>query len=73
MNTSGTGHRKGGEAASTSIGIAADQAKREKNIADGQPLCGRCGGTGNELYYMFRRCERCGGSGVDNEVTELGN
>lgn len=29
----------------------------------GKKLCGRCRGTGNELYSMYKSCEACGGSG----------
>lgn len=31
--------------------------------ACGRKPCGKCGGTGNELYGMFRCCGQCGGSG----------
>lgn len=27
-------------------------------------ICQHCGGTGNELYSMYRTCIACGGSGV---------
>ena len=26
--------------------------------------CTYCGGTGNELYSMYRQCRACGGDGV---------
>lgn len=26
--------------------------------------CSRCGGTGNELYFMYRKCPACEGDGV---------
>ncbi len=29
--------------------------------------CERCGGTGNEHYYSYRRCRDCGGSGRTRE------
>ncbi len=29
-----------------------------------QVLCHRCGGTGNELFWMHRACIECGGSGL---------
>jgi hypothetical protein len=26
--------------------------------------CGRCEGTGNEMFFMYHACQACGGSGV---------
>jgi len=33
--------------------------------------CERCDGTGNELMFMYRRCQACGGDGISrgNEAT----
>jgi hypothetical protein len=50
-------------------GIAGDEARRVENlgiVADDPrlALCGRCHGTGNELYAMYRQCPECGGFGV---------
>jgi len=41
-----------------------DELIRAQNIKRGKDLCSRCGGTGNELMSMWRRCEACGGSGI---------
>lgn len=30
--------------------------------------CERCEGTGNELLFMYRRCQACGGDGYSREV-----
>jgi DnaJ-class molecular chaperone len=40
--------------------------------------CQRCGGTGNELLFMYRQCQACGGDGFsqgnEEEVKErIGN
>lgn len=48
-----------------------DQARRDRNRAAGHTLCGRCEGTGNQLYYMYQRCEDCHGSGVEVRYGEL--
>lgn len=31
-------------------------------------VCPRCEGTGNELYKMYRECQRCGGEGWTDET-----
>ena len=41
-----------------------DEMRRLVNQRFKRPLCQRCNGTGNELFSMFRRCARCGGTGV---------
>ena len=40
-----------------------DYQKRNENIQAGYKLCGRCEGTGNELYSMYRKCTVCRGTG----------
>ena len=40
-----------------------DELIRADNTKRGRKLCERCGGTGNELMSMWRRCSDCGGSG----------
>jgi DnaJ-class molecular chaperone len=40
-----------------------DYVRRNKNIDDEKTLCGKCEGTGNELYSMYKKCTRCGGKG----------
>lgn len=30
----------------------------------GHPLCDHCGGTGNELLFMYRECPKCAGTGI---------
>ena len=40
-----------------------DEQTRRENIDAGFDICGRCEGTGNELYSMFRGCTACGGTG----------
>lgn len=44
-----------------------DIIRRNENIENGNKLCVRCDGTGNELYSMYRRCKACIGTGVFNE------
>jgi len=41
--------------------------KRNNNITSGKKLCLYCSGTGNELYFMYRKCPKCDGSGVYKE------
>lgn len=48
-----------------------DEATKQRNEAAGHTLCGHCEGTGNELYAMYRRCPKCGGSGVAVKYGEL--
>lgn len=45
-------------------GINHDRMVRASNRSQGKPLCSRCGGTGNELLFMYRQCAQCGGTGV---------
>jgi len=52
-----------------SPGVRGDEANREKNlelVAENSKLmiCGRCGGTGNEFYWMYKRCLACKGIGT---------
>lgn len=41
-----------------------DRKQAKDNQAAGRAICGRCNGTGNELYSMYRKCRACGGDGV---------
>jgi len=43
---------------------ARDYKILERNKKDRKKLCKRCGGTGNELYSMFRKCQDCNGTGI---------
>jgi RecJ-like exonuclease len=43
-----------------------DYAIRNDNIDKGVKLCGRCGGTGNELMSMYKMCQACKGTGIHN-------
>ena len=36
-----------------------DYEQRNNNILSGKKLCKHCGGTGNELYSMYRKCPKC--------------
>jgi len=40
-----------------------DYETRNENVREGRKLCGRCNGTGNEMFSMFRLCEECLGNG----------
>lgn len=42
-----------------------DYARQESNEAAGHQLCDHCGGTGNELFSMYRKCPKCDGTGVE--------
>lgn len=48
------------------VGDMAQQVKALEVVAHDSTLiiCQWCGGTGNELYSMYRRCPECGGVGV---------
>jgi hypothetical protein len=50
---------------------AADEVRRRENEQAGHSLCSDCGGTGNELYSMYRPCGECGGGGVAVKYGEL--
>ena len=45
-----------------------DRARKQNEIFveinKGFVLCSRCDGTGNELFWMYRRCSGCAGQGV---------
>lgn len=51
--------------------IVIDPSKDPRVIADNEGAalipehqrCTRCVGTGNELMFMYRRCQACGGDG----------
>ena len=50
-----------------------DYATRNANIEAKKMLCDRCGGTGNEFFTMYRKCQDCNGTGaVDNGVGYMG-
>lgn len=40
-----------------------DYLTKEDNEANGRELCGRCEGTGNELFSMYKKCSECNGKG----------
>ncbi len=42
---------------------APDFYRRDQNKAAGREFCGRCEGTGNELFSMYQECEECEGRG----------
>jgi hypothetical protein len=50
---------------------AGDEVRRRDNERAGHTLCGGCGGTGNELYAMYRPCSDCGGGGIAVKWGEL--
>lgn len=52
--------------------VEADQVSRRRNLISGAELCSRCGGTGNELLFAYRRCATCGGRGAGWEMTRWG-
>ena len=41
-----------------------DYQKRNDNVEEGEMLCPKCDGTGNELFKMYRRCSECNGTGI---------
>ena len=45
------------------LNLAGDELVRFENIKAGRELCKRCDGTGNEVFFMYRRCTKCGGKG----------
>ncbi len=45
--------------------MRSDEQTRNDNIDAGNKLCERCGGTGNELFSMYRKCPKCNGTGKD--------
>jgi DnaJ-class molecular chaperone len=49
------------------MGYIMDEMIRKENKEKGNKLCVRCGGTGNELYSMYKKCKACNGTGVYNE------
>ena len=44
--------------------VASDYHTRNENLKEGKPLCSKCDGTGNQLMYMYSRCDKCNGSGI---------
>lgn len=47
--------------------VARDQAGAE--MIREEERCERCGGTDNELMFMFRRCTECYGTGKRRKAT----
>jgi len=45
-----------------------DYQHKNDNIKAGVKLCKHCGGTGNELYSMYRKCPKCNGTGKKNPL-----
>lgn len=43
--------------------VIADDTKKLNNALAKRQLCDKCDGTGNEFFFMYRRCEKCGGKG----------
>jgi len=48
-----------------------DYRVMNKNIKDGKDLCQHCGGTGNELFSMYRQCPTCYGKGFIETPQEV--
>lgn len=44
-------------------GVSGDLARRSANVKANHLLCRVCNGTGNRLFGMYQRCQRCSGSG----------
>jgi len=44
--------------------MRSDYDLRNRNLSAGKKLCGRCDGTGNEFFSMYRRCGDCWGTGA---------
>lgn len=40
-----------------------DEVRRRENILNDRRLCKVCSGTGNEVFFMFKKCEKCEGLG----------
>ena len=49
------------------LNTVGDEVVRYKNIKNGKKLCDRCDGTGNELLWHYRQCQKCGGTGVEEQ------
>jgi len=47
--------------------MQSDYRIRNDNIEKGFTLCEHCGGTGNELFSMYRACPKCSGKGHLND------
>ena len=52
---------------SVPLHIQRDYLIRNENIKNGEPLCLRCSGTGNELFSMYRKCTVCKGNGTSTD------
>ena len=46
------------------IHMRMDYQKRNDNVEEGETLCPKCDGTGNELFKAYRRCSECKGTGI---------
>lgn len=57
------------EQAKANPNVQSDQARADKLKEEGYDLCPKCGGTGNELLFMYRQCSDCEGSGIDCIIT----
>ncbi len=45
--------------------LHANQAQKDVDESNEHlGICQRCGGTGNELHSMFRKCSQCDGVGT---------
>ena len=47
-----------------------DVRRRNRNIENKKSLCKTCEGTGNEFFSMYKKCEKCGGDGIADEIQE---
>lgn len=47
----------------SNLNVLRDAAIATDNALQGFNLCDRCDGTGNELFFMYRSCSKCGGTG----------
>lgn len=46
------------------IGIVSDKLNVIELKEAGKELCSRCGGTGNQLYSAYQKCQLCDGRGT---------
>lgn len=47
--------------------MSGDYMCMEENKKNGHKLCDRCGGTGNEILFMYKKCTACNGNGRHKE------
>lgn len=55
----------------SNLNIVGDELIRFENIKAGRELCKRCDGTGNETFFMFKQCTKCGGSGNNDSENSV--